>query len=411
MGSKLNCRVCNEQTEELFSLGNLYIPNFINCHEDKKDYPRANLDMMFCNNCKTGQLKELVDKDILYKKYWYDSSISNMMRIALKEIVDDCLSSIKWQKNDVFLDIASNSGELLKNVPNDMWRIGIDPANKEIVEQSKEHCYLVNDYFTKESYYRATSRKAKIITCIAMFYQTPRPWEFLLDVFEILDDDGLFILQLSYTPLMLKELEFPNIVSEHVMYYNFIGLNKLLTLVGFKVVDVQLNAVNGGSFRIYCTKENSEHFRSLHERYIADIRVQSLLEYEEKQDFRSLYLKFWNDINNLREEIVNFVKSEILKGKKFGAIGASTKGSVLLEWFGLDSNWIKCISERNNIKVDKKMVGTSIYITNEEKFRKEDLDYAIILPWFFSKEIIEREKELKDKGVKFVLPCPRLQVI
>jgi hypothetical protein len=248
-----------------------------------------------------------------------------------------------------------------------------------------------------------------------MFYDLENPQKFVKDITEILDDNGIWVLQLSYTPLMIQQLAFDNICHEHIYYYSLFNVQKLFKSCGMEIVDVQLNDVNGGSFRLYCMKENADKTKFATQPYrdVCNFRINSLLSYEKtlKLDETEIWLDFFDNINKLKEETLNFIKSEKTKGKKIWGYGASTKGNTLLQYFGLDNTLIDGIAERSHYKFGLKTIGTNIPIYSEEEMRKENPDYLLVLPWHFINEFIIRENEYLKQGGKFIVPCPKFKII
>ena len=405
------CPICGDELEETFSLGNLYLSNFIKSSEKSEDYPKSNLTMMACEFCGAGVLKDIVNPDILYTKYWYYSGINQTMRDCLLDVVQSCLSSIRYNTEDIWLDIASNDGTLLSKVPSSFTKIGIDPADNTIQDLARKHATIVNDFFSAKAYSTATNKKAKIITCIAMFYDLINPHPFLEDIYDILDDGGLFVIQMSYTPLMFIQKELGNVCAEHVIYYSLKNLKHLLDTHGLKIVDCELNDVNGGSFRVYCTKESCEHFRNPQQRDVATIRIESLLEYEKSKVNIEEFKRFGNEINQLKQQTNDFITSEISKGKTIYCYGSSTKGNTLLQYFNLSNQMIPKIAERNPAKHGLKTIGTEIPICSEEEMRRDNPDYLLVLPWHFEKEFIEREKKFLSNGGKMIFLSPKFRIV
>jgi len=276
---------------------------------------------------------------------------------------------------------------------------------------------IIQDFFSKESYLNSKygNKKPKVVTTIAMFYDLDKPIPFLKDVHKIMDDEGLFVLQMSYTPLMIKQLAFDNICHEHVYYYTLQSIKKIVSEAGFKIVDCQLNDINGGSFRIYLRKNNSDdsNFKTSPYRDVANFRIESLLSYESIQGFdtEKPYMEFWDSINKLKQETVEFIRKVKSEGKTVWGYGASTKGNTLLQWFGLDNTLIDGIAERSPYKFGLKTVGTNIPIFSEEEMRKSNPDYLLVLPWHFIHEFKTREKEYLISGGKFIVPCPKFEII
>ena len=402
--------------KELFTLGNLYVSDFLK----EKESPRGGsveMKMMMDENGSV-RLDQIAPLDTMYGKYWYRSGINNTMKKELNGIVNSITDIVKLKENDLWVDIACNDGTLLSYVPNNLLRVGIDPVDDSYKIESEKHSNLIiQDYFSHDVFKNSKfgNLKAKVITTIAMFYDLEEPKTFVNDIVKVLDDNGVWVLQLSYTPLMIEQLAFDNICHEHVYYYSLFNIKKMFKECGMDIVDVQLNDTNGGSFRIYCMKENSDKtkFGTQPYRDICRFRINSLLQYEEslKLDSVDTWVDFYNRINELKEKTVSFIKSEKEKGKKIWGYGASTKGNTLLQYFGLDHTLIDGIAERSPYKFGLKTVGTNIPIYSEQEMRNQKPDYLLVLPWHFIDEFVEREIEFLQNGGKFIVPCPKFEII
>ena len=403
--------------KELFTLGDLYVSDFLKDGESPRG---GSVEMKMMLEPETGavRLEKIAPLDTMYGKYWYRSGINNTMKKELKSIVNSITDIVKLNENDLWVDIACNDGTLLSNVPDNLIKVGIDPVDDSFKRESEKHANLIiQDYFTSKVFKESKfgKLKAKVITTIAMFYDLEDPKSFVNDIVEILDDNGVWVLQLSYTPLMIEQLAFDNICHEHVYYYSLFNIQKIFKECGIDIVDIQLNDTNGGSFRIYCMKENSDKtkFGTQPYRDICNFRLKSTLEYERTLglDKEEVWLKFFDRINDLKEKTISFIKEEKSKGKTIWGYGASTKGNTLLQYFGLDHTLIDGIAERSVYKWGLKTVGTNIPIYSEEEMRKQKPDYLLVLPWHFISEFVEREKDFLIGGGKFIVPCPKFEII
>jgi len=406
--------------KELFSLGELYVSDFIADGET----PRGNkieMKMVFNEATKEVSLEKVTSADVMYGKYWYRSGINQTMRTELKSIVDSIQTLIKVEDGDVWLDIACNDGTLLSYVPENIVRVGIDPAEDSFkVEAEKHATVVVQDYFSKNALIEKASwaknnYKAKVVTCIAMFYDLEDCDDFLKDVNSIMDNDGLFVVQMSYTPLMIEQLAFDNICHEHIFYYTLYTIKNRFEKNGFQIVDCHLNDVNGGSFRVYAMKKeaNITKFGTQPYRDVANFRVNSILALEDNKNYNDpvVWHTFYNNLQLLKDQVVSFIQQVTLEGKVVWGYGASTKGNTLLQYFGLDNTLIKGIAERSPYKYGLKTVGTNIPIYSEEDMRKSNPDYLLILPWHFINEFCDREADYLKAGGKFIVPCPKFNII
>lgn len=409
------CRISGEPLVSLFTLGELDVSDFLpkdeNPHFDK-------VELKLCLAPKSGlvQLAHTTPADVMYRKYWYKSGTNLTMTRELEDIANLVHKIVRWKKGDVLIDIGCNDGTLLKFVNKDLIRIGFDP-NDYKAESEQFADLIVNDYFTLRAYKKTpyASKKAKIITSIAMFYDLEHPHKFVDDVKKILDKNGLWVIQMSYLPLMLQQLAFDNICHEHIKYYSLTTLNKLLEAHDMKVVDCHVNDVNGGSFRIFVRHRNADEttFATAPYRDVAEYRVKSILAYEKTLNLTktTTYKNFYKKVLELKNKTVAFIKKEKKKGKTIWGYGASTKGNTLLQWFGLDNTLIDGIAERSPAKYGLKTIGTNIPIYSEDDMRKAKPDYLLVLPWHFISEFKEREKPFLDQGGKFIVPCPRFEII
>lgn len=400
----------------LFTLGKLYVSDFVAPGSPPRG-DRYELDLCM-NDDGAVRLNTVAPLNIMYGQYWYRSGITDTMKTELSDIVRSILATFKVEKGDVWLDIASNDGTLLSNVPKFCYRLGIDPADDSYKQEAEKHSdEIIQNYFSEQAYKSAKcgEQKAKVITTIAMFYDLDDPDSFVQDIHKILHEDGLWVIQLSYTPLMLQQLAFDNICHEHIYYYSLFNLKKLMNRNGFDIVDVQLNDINGGSFRVYMMKTTADKtkFGSQPHRDVCNFRIDSILAHENTigLDDPNTWNHFAEKIDLLKKQTVDFIRAEKAKGKTVWGYGASTKGNTLLQYFNLDSSLIDGIAERSPFKYGLTTVGSNIPIYSEEEMRKANPDYLLVLPWHFINEFKNRECEYLKAGGKFIVPCPKFEII
>jgi len=409
------CRISGEKLEPLFSLGNLHLSDFIERHQEPFNAP-VGLDLHLAPKSGLVQLAHTVPGDVMYRKYWYKSGTNATMTNELAGIAKKVQEVMKLEKGDIFLDIGCNDGTLLSFIDKQIIRIGFDPNDFKI-ESIKHADIIINNYFNYKEYKKTKfgNKKAKVITSIAMFYDLDDPNAFVKDIKNTLDKNGLWVIQMSYLPLMLKQLAFDNICHEHLEYYSLQSVKYLLDRHEMEVVDCELNDINGGSFRIYIRNKNAEKesYATSPYRDVAKMRVESILSYEKTLNLnkKEVYLNFAKQIESLKKQTVNFIKKEKKKGKVIWGYGASTKGNTLLQWFGLDNTTIDGIAERSPAKFGLKTAGSNIPIYSEEEMRKAKPDYLLVLPWHFIGEFKKREKDFLNKGGKLIMPCPKFEII
>jgi NDP-4-keto-2,6-dideoxyhexose 3-C-methyltransferase len=292
-------------------------------------------------------------------------------------------------------------------------RVAIDPSAYEECNYIADA--VVKDYFSYEAFRNAkTPEKAAVITCCAMMYDLTDPVSFLKDVDKSLKDDGIFVAQLSYTPLMLIQKELGNICHEHAAYYTFQSLEICLRMGGFKVLDVDLNEVNGGSIRVYCIKNDTDEslFRTQACRDVADIKKASLrdFEYNNAYNERDTYITFFKRMLQEKEKAINFLKDQKAAGKSVIGYAASTKANTVLQWMGIGPDLIPKIAERQERKVGLLTSGSNIPICSEEEARADKPDFMVVFAWHFISEFKEREAEYLKAGGKLVTFSPKFEI-
>jgi SAM-dependent methyltransferase len=365
------------------------------------------------------QLHHTVPGEAMYRDYWYRSGTNQTMRTALADIANTCERLVNLQAGEAVLDIGCNDGTLLGSyLTPSVYRIGFDPAENLLAFSRKVADTVINGFFEAEAFEREAelkSRRPKIVTSIAMFYDLETPHKFVSDIKKIMHPDGLWVVQMSYLPLMLKQHDFGNICHEHLEYYSLASFEYLMKLHDFTVVDVELNDVNGGSFRALirnCGADESV-FGDVAYRRLAGERVSALRAEESKMGLGEIatYREFAAWVERIKDDVSGFISEQVHLGKTVSIYGASTKGNVMLQYFGLDHGLITSASERNRDKWGKVTVGTRIPIISEEQARVSNPDYFLVLPWHFIEEFQDREKNYLLGGGRFIVPLPHFTLI
>lgn len=393
-----SCRLCkNTDLEDVFSLGEQFINDFVEKENIGKGL-KAPLEIVHCSYCDLAQLRHTAPQELLYsRQYWYRSGITDTMKRELNDIVSDVTSRVMLEEGDIVLDIGANDGTMLEFYDKSLITIGCEPANNLVKELSTRCDKVIHDFWSEESYLNATkeykNKKAKIISAIGMFYDLDDPLTFVADIERVLADDGIFVAQLMTSAPMIEKNDLGNICHEHIEYYSYKSLVYMYEKCGLEIIDVSENSVNGGSYRIYAKKFQK-----------------GSINYKEKASKKDL-IDFRDRIDAIKNDCVNFIKKEKLSGKTIHAYGASTKGNVILQYFGLDTSLIDFASERSPEKFGRYTVGSWIPIISENESREINPDYYLVLPWAFFDEMYLREAEWREKGGRFIVPFPDFRIV
>lgn len=410
-----SCRVCGSKAlTPVITLGNQYLQgSFVKPGEIEPPLRQIELSIVRCDPtrdekaCGLLQMEHTVPPAVLYSNYWYRSGTNQTMRDHLKGIVNSALERCPIKKG-VVLDIGCNDGTLLRSYPDDFERYGVDPS--DVAQSGKGDYTVVQDIFPSAELSKVShGKKFNIITSIAMFYDLEDPVGFVKSIRDHLAEDGLWIFEMSYMPLMLKQNSYDTICHEHLEYYHLAVLETILELAGMKVVDATLNDINGGSIRCYATHLGSFKFKSDEaQQRLRDLRRE---EFDLELDTDKPFKNFQDRINVHREELNLLLKKLKREGKKIHIYGASTKGNTILQWCGIDHRMIDCAAERNPDKYGARTLGTDIPIVSEEESRKMKPDYYLVLPWHFQDEFIKREAETIKSGTAMIFPLPHVRIV
>lgn len=404
-----NCRLCrSEKLVELFELG-----TFVSCgyfpEPDEEDEPAAPLCLLRCEDCGLVQLKHDFELDELYKStYGYRSGINQTMTNHLAGITDEVVRRLALRPGDVVLDIGSNDGTLLKSYRVSGLRcFGMDPTIAQFGEYYPSDIATHADYFAAEPFWKLTGGgRAKAVTAIAMFYDLPDPNAFVADVAAVLDPDGLVVLEQSYLPAMVEHNAFDTICHEHLEYYALRQVSTLLARHGLRVVDVELNDANGGSFRVYACPENAAMAGG-------EGRVDALLAREAELGYDTVapLEALRQGAFEARERLLEFLNDCKQADKLVHGYGASTKGNTILQFCGIGTELVEEIADRNPRKWGRRTPGTRIPIVSEEESRSRKPDYFLVFPWHFRDEFLARERAFLEAGGHLVFPLPRLEIL
>jgi len=356
------------------------------------------------DSCGLLQLAHSYDLGEMYgENYGYRSGLNASMVRHLHAKVARICKRVDLRAGDLVVDIGSNDGTTLRAYPADLTLVGIDPTGTKFQNHYPEHVQLVPDYFSSRLLTkRFPNRKAKVITSFSMFYDLEDPLHFMREVHEVLDDDGVWVFEQSYMPTMLAMNSFDTVCHEHLEYYALKHIKWMTDRVGFRIVDLEFNGVNGGSLSVTVAKgESATPQTSL---------VEATLRAEREQGLDTLepYVAFAERIALIKRDIRAFVEEAHSQGKTVAALGASTKGNVLLQHCGLTARDITMIGEVNPEKFGAYTPGTLIPIVAEDDVLARNPDFLLVLPWHF-REFFVASNKYKDRALVF--PLPKLEIV
>ena len=404
------CRVCgNEHYYTVLDFGNQYLsgifPKFVDL-----DMYRGPLKLVKCDESTGGcghvQLEHTFDLPTMYgEEYGYRSGLNGSMVKHLKGKHEKISNFVDLKENDIVIDIAGNDGTFLGFFSPQLRLVSIDPTSKKFSKYFKDHVDYIADFFTEKTFRQFFGdSNAKLVTSFSMFYDLEDPCQFAKEINSILDpEEGIWVLEQSYMPEMLRANSFDTVCHEHLSYYGMRQLKYIMDKAGFKIIDFEFNDVNGGSISVVVANKNSDYNECTD-------KLTALL--QEELDFGLDTTIPWEDfqvrIDDCKNKFLDILKELKKNGLKIAALGASTKGNVTLQTWGI-SDYIDVVGDVNPDKNGSYTPGTWIPIKDEDSVLSE-CDIFIILPWHFKKFFVNNLK-FKGKQLLFPLPTPELVTV
>jgi len=391
----------------VLSLGEQYLTGVFPKSIDEK-ITKGPLDLVWCPDSGLLQMKHSYSLDEMYgDNYGYRSGLNASMVSHLTNKIKTLERLVKLTDTDLVIDIGSNDATSLKAYSGNHRKVGIDPTGLKFKEYYTDDIKLIPGFFSADAFKsQFQDNKAKIITSIAMFYDLENPMAFVKDIEEVLDDEGIWHFEQSYMPSMLRTNSYDTICHEHLEFYSFKVVKKLLEKCGMRVIDVQMNAINGGSFAVTACKINASYASN-------KAIINWMLQQEDDMglDTPKPYRDFEERVFKHRKNLLDLIEALVADGKKIIGYGASTKGNVLLQFCGLTAKHIPYIAEVNEEKFGSFTPGTNIPIISEKEARAMKPDYFLVLPWHFKHNILAREKDYIEHGGKFIFPLPEIEIV
>ena len=400
------CKNCKStRLVDLFSLGNLSFTGKFPKNKNA-NIKKRKIAIAICKKCSLVQLDKSFDLKYLYNPdYGYRTGVNRTMTNHMKSIKETLSLKTRLNSGDSVMDIASNDATLLNFYGKNIIKVGIDPLVNKYINYYKNIDYKISDFFSADKVLKKIKKKFKIITALSVFYDAQDPNQFLKDISKLLNDDGILLLEHADLLSIIKLKMFDTICHEHFYYYSTKVIIDMALKNNLRVFNLKKNAINGGSTQYFICKKNSK-YKNNYKIIKHVLREEKKFKLTEKRTF----INFFKRINETKVKTMKYLDSIILRNKKIHGYGASTKGNVLLQYFGINQNYIKFIADRNPKKYNHYTPGTKIKIISEKKSRNLSPDYYLVLPWHFKKEILKREIKIRKKGCKFIFPLPNLKI-
>lgn len=403
---RTTCRICgSKDLKKFLDLGITPLANsFVkktNLNKKEREFP---LSVYFCQNCSLAQIPNVVNPKILFGNYYFITSSSSPLLDHFRNYGKYILQNFVKSDNGLVIDIGGNDGTLLNELKNNFRVLNIEPA-KNIAEISvKKGIKTVNDFFSKELVAKILKYNgpANIVTANNIIAHTDAVKELFEGVMNLLTPDGVFIFETHWVGNLIEEACFDQVYHEHLCFYSLHALKYLAESVGLNIFDVKVVSVQGESLRVCASKSRKQK-----------ISVKRFLKREKEFGLNNfkVFSGFSKRVLKNKEETLKMLASLKDQNKKIVGYGAPAKGSTLLNFYGINSKTLDYVIDTTSIKQGLFIPGVHIPIYSPERLYKSKPDYIFLLAWNYANAILEKEKELRKKGVKFIIPVPHARIV
>jgi len=405
------CRLCN--SKKLFKF--LDLGSHPPSDQFKKEEELNNstvyypLQVFSCLKCGFKQLNYVVDPKILYQQnYPYESSLTNKVKKHFTEFASTTINEYNLKANDLAVDIGSNTGVLLSSFKQKKLKVaGIDPASNMCKIAMKRGIPTINDFFNKNSVKKVLSKhgKAKVITGTNVFAHINDLRTFMKNIKTLLHNKkGIFIIEVPHFLHLIKNLEYDTIYHEHLSYISVIPLISFLKKFNLEIVDIKQKNIHGGSIRIFISNKGNFKIKK------TVIKI-CKMETKERLNSKKVLNDFQKKVVKNRIQLTSLLAKLKKRNKKIIILSAPAKGMTLINYCKIDKDFIDYATEKSTIKQNLFTPGGNIPVYSDAKILKSMPDYAILLAWNFSKEIVNNNIEYLKKGGKFIIPIPNVKIV
>ena len=404
------CRLCEaEKFSNLIDFGEVALgnnlENTITKAVSSDQYP---LQVLNCLECNHFQLSCSVNPTLLYAtNYTYLSGVGLSFVQHIKKYVGWVKEKTKLPVSSFIVDIGSNDGTCLEAFKKHGYKVcGVDPAQLPAKIANEKNIFTMNSFFNEETSNQIIRKfgKADLITSQNVLAHVDNLRETFKNIYKLLKNNGFFVFEIGYFRSVLELGCFDTIYHEHLDYHHGAPLVKYLSTLGFDVLNIEVNAIQGGSLRLLMQKTGKGNVSKQAKSFLIN-EMKSVL--HDKKYLQQWSKKILNFCKNLEDATRKLLEENTL----CFAYGSPTKATLLLKMNNFLEENIKFVVEDNKNKVGKFLPRNGLPIRDLKELDFKKTAVIIILAWNFSEDIIRKLKKLYKAKVKVIIPLPELKVL
>ncbi len=410
-----NCRFCfSNNFTKVIDLGLVPLAGgfikknkYNNLIREEKFYP---LEIFFCQNCFLLQTANVIDQDILFTDYFYHSSSIKTLVDHFHKFVDETFHILDKPEKSFLVEIGCNDASLIKAaLKKGINAIGVDPAQNIVNPLIRKGIPIMNEYFTEQTSVKIIKKyeKADIIFSSNTLAHIEDMHTVFKGIKKLLKKDGRLVFEVHYLGDLIRDFQYDMIYHEHQYYYSLLTLQKFLDTFNLKIYDISHIPIHAGSVRYYVKHKT-------YAKYPVTDRVKKLKKQEIEGGLHKLktFTIFNKRIMKTKKNLLKLLNTLKNDNKKIAGYGASGRGTIMMNYCGLDTNYLEYVIDDAPAKQGSFTPGTHLEIKNSKiLYERNKPDYTLLFAWSFVEEIKRRNSEYLKKGGKFIIPLPEVQII
>ena len=409
-----HCRFCTSQ--KLYPVIDLgYLPlaggflkkDTAEAFAKEKVYP---LQLSFCPNCFLLQSVNVIDKNTLFKNYYYFSSAIKTLNSYFRQSAQELKNSFKDPKRTFVVEIGCNDGKLLKELMGVGFKtLGVDPAINIVNSVKNNKLRIINDFFTEKLAKKIVKSHGRADSILS--FNTLAHIEDMHDVAKgikhLLKKDGFLGFGVHYLGNLIRQTQYDMIYHEHQYYYSLITLQNFFAMHDMEIYDLKQIPIHAGSIIFFV--QNKKYGKREISKRVIDLKKKELnWEFDKIKTYR----RFMRSIKKTKIELLALITKIKLRNKSIAGYGASGRGTVIMNYCGLTNKFIDYVVDDAPAKRNAFTPGTHFKIYSSSFLDKKNRpDYTLLFAWSFFNEIKKRHPAYLKNGGAYIIPLPKIRLI